>query len=102
MAKRKDLKKILIIGTEAPTEEPTEAPTEEPTEAPTEEPTEAPTEEPTEAPTEEPTEAPTEAPTTAPVEEPAESNTGLIIGIAAAVVVIGAVLAIVLGKKKKA
>ena len=87
-------------ATEAPaTEAPaTEAPaTEAPaTEAPA---TEAPV---TEAPA---TEAPaTEAPATeAPkVEEPvAKSNTGLIIAIVAVVVVVGAVLGIVLGKKKK-
>jgi len=87
-------------ATEAPaTEAPaTEAPaTEAPaTEAPA---TEAPA---TEAPA---TEAPaTEAPATeAPkVEEPVEkSNTGLIIAIVAVVVVVGAGLGIVLGKKKK-
>jgi len=87
-------------ATEAPaTEAPaTEAPaTEAPaTEAPT---TEAPA---TEAPA---TEAPaTEAPATeAPkVEEPVEkNNTGLIIAIVAVVVVVGAGLGIVLGKKKK-
>ena len=87
-------------ATEAPvTEAPaTEAPvTEAPaTEAPV---TEAPA---TEAPA---TEAPaTEAPATeAPkVEEPAEkNNTGLIIAIVAVVVVVGAGLGIVLGKKKK-
>jgi len=91
-------------ATEAPvTEAPaTEAPaTEAPaTEAPA---TEAPA---TEAPaTEAPaTEAPaTEAPATEPkTEEPVEkSNTGLIIAIVAVVVVVGAGLGIVLGKKKK-
>ena len=42
---------------------------------------------------------PTESTTGEP--EPANSNTGLIVGIVAAVVVIGAVVAVLLGKKRK-
>ena len=77
-----------VVETEAPE---TDAPE---TEAPE---TQAPVVE-TEAPA---TEAPeTSAPTT-PAEPAAKNNTGLIIGIVAAVVVVGAVVGIVLGKKKK-
>ena len=102
--------------TDAPTE-PTDAPT-EPTDAPTE-PTDAPTE-PTDAPTE-PTDAPTDPiePTVAPTEQPPEDptqapintigasdttegpkgNPGLVIGIVAAVLVIGVVVFFVVKKK---
>lgn len=76
-------------------EEPAEgaAPAEEP-EAPAEEPATEP-----EAPAEEPADAP-EAPAEEP-EAPAEkSNTGLVIGIIAAVAVVGAGVAVVLKKKK--
>ena len=75
--------------TEAPE---TEAPE---TEAPE---TEAPE---TDAPVAPETDAPaTDAPAATPA-EPAKNNTGLIIGIVAAVVVVGAIVGIVLGKKKK-
>ena len=91
-----------VVETEAPE---TEAPVVE-TDAPekdapeTEEPVEETHAPETEAPAVE-TEAPaTEAPTT-PAEPTAKNNTGLIIGIVAAVVVVGAVVGIVLGKKKK-
>ena len=48
------------------------------------------------------TDAPaTDAPVATPVEPAKKGNTGLIIGIVAAVVVVGAVVGIVLGKKKK-
>ncbi len=47
------------------------------------------------------TDAPeTDAPAATPA-EPAKNNTGLIVGIVAAVVVVGAIVGIVLGKKKK-
>ena len=78
----------------APKEEPKKRATKKSTKVAETDVTEAPA---TEAPA---TEAPaTEAPK---AEEPVEkNNTGLIIGIVAAVVVVGAVVGIVLGKKKK-
>ena len=88
--------------TDAPTE-PTDAPT-EPTDAPTE-PTDAPTDpiEPTVAPTEQPPEDPTQAPINtigaSDATEESKGNPGLVIGIVAAVLVIGVVVFFVVKKK---
>ena len=93
---------LLIEGTdsaiEVPTSEPTSVPTEKPTAAPTAEPTDAPAA--TDAP--EATDAPKATDNSQAEPEKGGLSTGAIVGIiVGAAVVIGAVIAIIIGSKKK-
>lgn len=86
-----------------PTDDPVVGPTEEPTEAPTVAPTDAPKdEEPTNAPENNETQAPTNAPAAEnnDAAEESKGGAGLIIGIVAAVIVLGVVAFVIIKKKK--
>lgn len=94
---------LLVEGTDFAIELPTPAPTAEPTEKPTAAPTEQATEAPTEAPTEVPaTQQPAATDPAKSAEEKQGLPTGALIGIiAGAVVVVGAIAAVIAAKAKK-
>lgn len=86
---------------EPPKEEPVEPPKEEPVESPKEEPVEPPKEEPTELPKEEPVERPKEEPSPVPTAPKTGDTSGAGVWIAVLLVTIGAVVLLLLKKRRE-